>query len=163
MIKIICVGKVKEKYLRDAISDYEKRISKYYKIDIIEVNDSNMKEEAIKIKQHIKSNDYVITLEIEGNMLTSIELANKIDSIFQNNSNITFIIGGSYGLHDDIKKRVLEAFIETTKIALRGRTKKFQYILPDYSTKILEVDGEEFAECDYGLVVDNSNGSQELS
>ena len=48
MIKIICVGKVKEKYLRDAISDYEKRISKYYKIDIIEVNDSNMKEEAIK-------------------------------------------------------------------------------------------------------------------
>ena len=49
MIKIICVGKVKEKYLRDAISDYEKRISKYYKIDIIEVNDSNMKEEAIKI------------------------------------------------------------------------------------------------------------------
>ena len=63
MIKIICVGKVKEKYLRDAISDYEKRISKYYKIDIIEVNDSNMKEEAIKIKQHIKSNDYVITLK----------------------------------------------------------------------------------------------------
>ena len=83
MIKIICVGKVKEKYLRDAISDYEKRISKYYKIDIIEVNDSNMKEEAIKIKQHIKSNDYVITLEIEGNMLTSIELANKIDKIFK--------------------------------------------------------------------------------
>ena len=68
-----------------------------------------------------------------------------------------------FTIHDDIKKRVLEAFIETTKIALRGRTKKFQYILPDYSTKILEVDGEEFAECDYGLVVDNSNGSQELS
>ena len=68
-----------------------------------------------------------------------------------------------FTIHDDIKKRVLEAFIETTKIALRGRIKKFQYILPDYSTKILEVDGEEFAECDYGLVVDNSNGSQELS
>lgn len=94
MIKIICVGKVKEKYLRDAISDYEKRISKYYKIDIIEVNDSNMKEEAIKIKQHIKSNDYVITLEIEGNMLTSIELANKIDKIFITNPNIIFIVGG---------------------------------------------------------------------
>ena len=98
MIKIICVGKVKEKYLRDAISDYEKRISKYYKIDIIEVNDSNMKEEAIKIKQHIKSNDYVITLEIEGNMLTSIELANKIDKIFITNPNIIFIVGGSDGL-----------------------------------------------------------------
>ena len=97
MIKIICVGKVKEKYLRDAIS-------KYYKIDIIEVNDSNMKEEAIKIKQHIKSNDYVITLEIEGNMLTSIELANKIDKIFITNPNIIFIVGGSDGLDKSIKE-----------------------------------------------------------
>ena len=111
MIKIICVGKVKEKYLRDAISDYEKRISKYYKIDIIEVNDSNMKEEAIKIKQHIKSNDYVITLEIEGNMLTSIELANKIDKIFitnpyfmVRNEENTFIVGGSDGLDKSIKE-----------------------------------------------------------
>ena len=97
MIKFICVGKVKEKYLRDAISDY-------YKIDIIEVNDSNMKEEAIKIKQHIKSNDYVITLEIEGNMLTSIELANKIDKIFITNPNIIFIVGGSDGLDKSIKE-----------------------------------------------------------
>lgn len=105
MIKIICVGKVKEKYLRDAISDYEKRISKYHKISIIEVDDSNMKEEAIKIKQHIKNNDYVVTLEIEGNMLTSIELADKIDKTFITNPNITFIIGGSDGLDDSIKIR----------------------------------------------------------
>ena len=75
-----------------------------YKIDIIEVNDSNMKEEAIKIKQHIKSNDYVITLEIEGNMLTSIELANKIDKIFITNPNIIFIVGGSDGLDKSIKE-----------------------------------------------------------
>ena len=105
MIKIICVGKVKEKYLREAISDYEKRISKYHKINIIEVDDSNMKEEAIKIKQHIKNNDYVITLEIEGNMLTSMELADKIDKTFITNPNITFIIGGSDGLDDSIKIR----------------------------------------------------------
>lgn len=105
MINIICVGKVKEKYLRDAISDYEKRISKYHKISIIEVDDSNMKEEAIKIKQHIKNNDYVVTLEIEGNMLTSMELANKIDKTFITNPNITFIIGGSDGLDDSIKER----------------------------------------------------------
>ena len=104
MIKIICVGKVKEKYLRDAISDYEKRISKYHKINIIEIDDSNMKEEAIKIKQHIKNNDYVITLEIEGNMLTSIELANKIDKIFITNPNIIFIVGGSDGLDKSIKE-----------------------------------------------------------
>lgn len=63
-----------------------------------------MKEEAIKIKQHIKSNDYVITLEIEGNMLTSIELANKIDKIFITNPNIIFIVGGSDGLDKSIKE-----------------------------------------------------------
>ena len=53
MIKIICVGKIKEKYLRDAISDYEKRISKYHKINIIEVEDSNMKEESIRILKKV--------------------------------------------------------------------------------------------------------------
>ena len=105
MIKIICVGKVKEKYLRDAISDYEKRISKYYKIDIIEVNDSNMKEEAERINHYIKSNDYVITLEIDGHEIDSVEFANKIDKLFITNSIITFVIGGSYGLHNDVKNR----------------------------------------------------------
>lgn len=112
MIKIICVGKIKEKYLIDAINEYNKRISKYTKINIIEVNDidnqsidiilSKEKEEIIK---HIDPKDYVITLEIEGNMLSSVELASKIDSIYNTNSTITFIIGGSYGLHDDIKAR----------------------------------------------------------
>lgn len=66
-------------------------------------------------------------------------------------------------LHDDVKKRVLEAFLETAKIALKGRSKKFNYILSDYTSKIVEIDGDEFAECDYGLVVDNSNASQELN
>lgn len=66
-------------------------------------------------------------------------------------------------LHDDVKKRVLEAFLETAKIALKGRSKKFNYILSDYTSKIVEIDGDEFAECDYGLVVDNSNSSQELN
>lgn len=65
-------------------------------------------------------------------------------------------------IHDDVKRRVLEAFIETAKIALKGRSKKFQYILPDNSDKIMDIDGDEFAECDYGLVVDNGNGTQEL-
>lgn len=66
-------------------------------------------------------------------------------------------------LHDDVKKRVLEAFLETAKIALKGRSKKFKYILSDYTSKIVEIDGDEFAENDYGLVVDNSNASQELN
>ena len=64
--------------------------------------------------------------------------------------------------HDDVKKRVLECFLETAKIALKGRTKKFQYLMSDLSTKIVEIDGDEFAEADYGLVVDNSSKTQEL-
>jgi hypothetical protein len=66
-------------------------------------------------------------------------------------------------VHEDLKKRTLEAFLETAKIALRGRSKKFQYILSDGSMKVMEIDGDEFAEADYGLVVDNSNASQELN
>ena len=65
--------------------------------------------------------------------------------------------------HDAVKKRVLECFLETAKIAMKGRNKKFQYLLSDNSTKIMDIDGDEFAESDYGLVVDNSNGIQELN
>lgn len=112
MIKIICVGKIKEKYLKDGIEEYKKRLSKYTKLEIIEVNDIDnpvidvvlLKEKEL-IEKHIDRKDFVITLEIEGNILSSVELAKKIDDIFNTNSNITFIIGGSYGLHNDIKNR----------------------------------------------------------
>ena len=105
MIKIVCVGKIKEKYLRDAISDYEKIISKYHKINIIEVDDSNMKEESTRILKNIKKDDFVITLEINGNVISSMEFANKIDKLFITNSNITFVIGGSDGIDDIVKER----------------------------------------------------------
>lgn len=62
-----------------------------------------------------------------------------------------------------MKKRVLECLLETAKIAIKGRSKKFSYILSDGSEALVDIDGDEFAECDYGLVVDNSNGVQELS
>ena len=65
--------------------------------------------------------------------------------------------------HDDIKKRALECFLETAKIALKGRSKKFQYILSDSSMRVMDIDGDEFAESDYGLLVDNGQGAQELS
>jgi len=65
--------------------------------------------------------------------------------------------------HDDTKKRVLECFLETAKIALRGKNMKFQYILPDLSMHVADIDGDEFAEADYGLVVDNSDGLQKLN
>lgn len=75
----------------------------------------------------------------------------------------SLITEGLFFTHDSVKKRVLECFLETAKIALRGRKKKFDYILSDGSKKLMEIDGDEFAECDYGLVVDNSNGTMELN
>lgn len=111
MIKIICVGKVKEEYLRSAIEEYTKRLSKYTKLELIEVSDIDnpsiditLSKEKDNILKYINPKDYIITLEIDGNMLSSMEFSNKINNIFNTNSNITFIIGGSYGLHDDIKK-----------------------------------------------------------
>ena len=104
MIKIICVGKIKEKFYRDAIEEYMKRLSKYHKINIIEVMDSNKKTEATEILKKIDNKDYIITMEIEGKELSSLELSNLIDKTFITNPNITFIIGGSDGLDDEIKK-----------------------------------------------------------
>ena len=109
MIKIICVGKIKEKYLVDAINEYKKRISKYKNLEIIEIQDENFDEiekikkvEAEKINKYINKKDYIITLEINATELTSMDLASKMEKINIEYSNITFIIGGSYGLHEEI-------------------------------------------------------------
>ena len=111
MIKLITVGKIKEKYLKDAILEYTKRISKYTKLEIIELQDYDydnkqivLEKEKENIIKHINSRDYVITMQIEGKNISSEDFANKIDKVFVTNPNIVFIIGGSYGLHDDIKK-----------------------------------------------------------
>ncbi len=109
MIKIITVGSIKEKYLKDAILEYKKRLGKYTSVEIIEVKDEGLveKDKAIslegeKIKKHLNSRDYIITLEIDGEELTSVEFSSKLDKILMENSNITFIIGGSYGLSKEI-------------------------------------------------------------
>lgn len=104
MIKIICCGKLKEKYLQDACLEYQKRIGKYTNLQIIELKDSDIEQEKNEILKHIDKKEYIITLEILGNNLTSLELAGKLDHIFINYPNITFIIGGSDGLHSEIKK-----------------------------------------------------------
>lgn len=111
MIKLITVGKIKEKYLKDAIVEYTKRISKYTKLEIIELQDYDydnkqivLEKEKENIIKHINSRDYVITMQIEGKNISSEDFADKIDKVFVTNPNIVFIIGGSYGLHDDIKK-----------------------------------------------------------
>ncbi len=111
MIKIICVGKIKEEYLNKGINEYKKRISKYHNIEIYELQDeglldkqTTLKKEKEKILKIINPKDYLIILDIDGKELNSIQLAKKIDEIFITNSNITFIIGGSYGIDDVIKK-----------------------------------------------------------
>ena len=106
MIKILCVGKIKEGYLQDLINDYLKRISKYHKIEIIELkDDSNYLKETSNLLEHIKTTDYNIALDIKGKMVTSEEFASIIDKTFLTNSTITFIIGGSLGLNDEIKSK----------------------------------------------------------
>ena len=106
MIKILCIGKIKEGYLQDLINDYLKRISKYHKIEIIELkDDSNYQKETSNLLEHIKSSDYNIALDIKGKMVTSEEFASIIDKTFLTNSTITFIIGGSLGLNEEIKSK----------------------------------------------------------
>lgn len=110
MITIISVGKLKEKYLNDGINEYLKRLSKYMKVELIEVEDvsfdkeKTLKEEARNIQKRINLKSYIITLEIDGKELTSLELSDLINKTSINNSDITFIIGGSYGLDDSIKQ-----------------------------------------------------------
>lgn len=118
-ITIIAVGKLKEKYWKQAIVEYEKRLSAYTKIDIIEVPDEKAPEtmsdkeiEQVKEKEgqrilaKVKPQSTVITLEIQGKMLSSEGLAKELDQrMTQGASDFTFIIGGSNGLHQDVMKR----------------------------------------------------------
>lgn len=112
MIKIITVGSIKEKYLKDAIEEYQKRLKKYTDLEIVEIKEEGLlpakqaiEKEAEKINKHINEKEYIITLEIEGKELTSEELSKKIEDIMIINSNITFIIGGSYGINKSIKDK----------------------------------------------------------
>lgn len=112
MIKIITVGSIKEKYLKEAIEEYTKRIKKYTNIEIIEVKDEGLVEEnkaismeGLKIQKYLNPKDYIITMEIDGKEMTSIEFSEKINQILIENSNIVFIIGGSYGLSQEIKNQ----------------------------------------------------------
>ena len=118
-ITLITVGKIKEKYLKDAVAEYSKRLSKYCKLEILEVTDektpdhaSEVVEESIRQKEGerilrlIKDDAYVITLEIDGKMLDSVELSKKIENLgIQGMSHIVFVIGGSIGLSKEVCKR----------------------------------------------------------
>ncbi len=112
MIKIICLGKIKEPYLIEGIKDYSKRIKKYTHLEIIELKEEsslvttkNLGNEKERIMANIKDNDFVITLQIDGQLLTSVELAKLIDQTLIHNPNIVFIIGSSEGLANEVKQR----------------------------------------------------------
>lgn len=118
-ITILTVGKIKEKYLKDAIAEYAKRLSRYCKLEIVEVADEKTIEnasqvletqirdkEAERLMKYIREDAYVITLEIKGKQLTSEELSEKINQLgIQGKGHIIFVIGGSIGLGDEILKR----------------------------------------------------------
>ena len=118
-ITIITVGKIKEKYLKDAIAEYSKRLSKYCKLEIIEVADEKTpdaasetlerqirQKEGERILKYVKEDSYVITLEIGGEMLDSVAFAKKVETLgIQGKSHLTFIIGGSIGLGEEVLKK----------------------------------------------------------
>ena len=114
MIKIICVGKIKEKYLKEAIFDYQKRISKYTKLELIELPDydfdvkKTLSKEKDNILKVIKPNDYNILLDLDGQSFTSLEFASKLLNLREKYPNINFIIGGSFGVDTDIKEKCQE-------------------------------------------------------
>ncbi len=111
-VKLVCVGKLKEKYLKEACNEYSKRISGFGKIDIIEVPDEKDDRpdaktiEGKKILKNIRSNEYVVTMEIKGEAQSSEQLAEKMSTLaVKGISDITFVIGGSNGLHEEVSKR----------------------------------------------------------
>ncbi len=117
-VTVISVGKIKEKFFKDALSEYEKRLSRFCKLKFIEIPDRPipngaspaeerevLEKEGEDILACLKKDSYIITLCIEGSPLSSTELADKISDAFMQSGSITFVIGGSLGLSEEVKKK----------------------------------------------------------
>lgn len=129
---------------------------------VIDAELGNSIQQNINLLEFIKmemSEVVGITKQREG-QIANRETVGGVERATLQSSHITEWV---FTIHEDLKRRVLECLLETAKIAFRGRSKKFQYILPDFTQTIIDIDGDEFAECDYGLVVDNSAPTQDLS
>lgn len=129
---------------------------------LLSANDGNYIQQQINLLEFIKmemSEVAGISKQREG-QISNRETVGGVERATLQSSHITEWL---FVIHEDVKKRALECFIETAKIALKGRTKKFQYILSDRSNRVMEIDGDEFSESDYGIVIDNSTGSQDLN
>ncbi len=117
-VNIICIGSLKERYFTDAVNEYKKRLTKYCKINIIELSEekisdkatdthieNTLKKEGEKILSKISKSDYVIAMCIEGKNISSEELSQKLQSISMSSGTVDFVIGGSWGLSDEVKSR----------------------------------------------------------
>jgi 23S rRNA (pseudouridine1915-N3)-methyltransferase len=118
-ITVLTVGKIKEKYLRDGIAEYAKRLGRYCKLELVEVADEKTPDRASaaeelqikntegeRLQRYIREGDYVIALAIDGKMLDSVELSEKIEKLgVQGQSSLVFVIGGSLGLSDEVLRR----------------------------------------------------------
>ncbi len=116
MIRLICVGKIKDKNLNALIEDYVTKIRRYHKLEIVEVKDEPitdnetavLEKEGERVLSKISDDEYVILLDLHGKMIDSVSLAEKIDRLFISHSKICFVIGGSLGLSDKLRKRADE-------------------------------------------------------
>ena len=117
MIRILCVGQIKDRNLKALIDEYQKKINSYQKLEIVEVKDEAIRDdpgevldrEAERLLSRIKDDEYVILLDLHGKAIDSLSLADKLDRLFIRCSKITFVIGGSLGLGEAIRKRANEA------------------------------------------------------
>ena len=151
---------IERNVIDETINEFQ--IVDFSKATIREVKAIASKAEAVSGVEFIKmemAEVAGITKQREG-QVSNRETVGGVERSMMQSSHITEWL---FVVHEDVKKRALECLLETAKIALRGRSKKFQYILSDNSMRVMEIDGDEFAEADYGLVADNSNGIQKLN
>lgn len=123
-INIVCIGKIKEAYLKDAINEYSKRLSKYCKLTILELPDEKIPDklneslsneiknkESNAILNHIKKDSYIICLDLTGKELSSEDFSKNIENLSLQTSSITFVIGGSLGLSSDLLKKLTKRYV----------------------------------------------------
>ena len=118
MLKIICVGKIKDNNLKALINEYVSKVNHYHKLEIVEVKDEPIKDnerdvlriEGERIINKINKDEYVILIDLHGKSLDSLTFSKKIDHLFISNSKITFVIGGSLGFDDSVRKYANEAW-----------------------------------------------------
>ena len=116
MIKIVCVGKIKDKHLSALIDEYVKKINRYHKLEIVEVKDEPINDnekivldrEAERVLSRINDDEYVILLDLHGKSIDSLSLSEKLDKLFISYPKICFVIGGSLGLGDKLRERADE-------------------------------------------------------